>query len=214
MKNPSRPLGSYYSTSQVAQILGLSVGTIKRMVESGALHAYTTQGGHRRILTSSVQHYCRQHGMPCGPLLPDHAGVCVVHPANIPLEPQETWAHLPHVHPVSHPLALAGMGEECVVFFIDARVAWLDWPDWQRPSFLPAQARFIVYHSEALTPEQQATVAQQAHLEPGDISADLVKGYVLALAGQAGFVPHPGPEPGSTSLQAPPAPPLAALRCL
>ena len=39
----------YLSTTQAAQRLGLSVGTVQRMVESGVLQAYTTQGGHRRI---------------------------------------------------------------------------------------------------------------------------------------------------------------------
>ena len=55
---------SYLSTSQTAQMLGLSIGTVQRMVESGTLQAYTTQGGHRRILASSVRQYCETHGVP------------------------------------------------------------------------------------------------------------------------------------------------------
>jgi excisionase family DNA binding protein len=43
---------AYFSTSQAAKILGLSVGTVQRMVENGIFKAYVTQGGHRRIPVS------------------------------------------------------------------------------------------------------------------------------------------------------------------
>ena len=181
MKNHTQATGVYYSTSQTAQMLGLSVGTVQRMVESGALQAYTTQGGHRRILASSVRRYCQQHGVPGAHLHSAASGVCVVHPADAPLSPPEAWTALAHVQEVSHPLDLAGLGEDSAVFFIDARVPWLDWPDWHRPPGLTAQSRFVVYHSEVLTPEQQGAVAQQAQLLAGDISPALVQGYLLAL---------------------------------
>ena len=182
VNHTARASGPYYSTSQTAQLLGLSVGTVQRMVESGALQAYTTQGGHRRILASSVRRYCQRHGVPGTPLDAASSGVCVVHPANAPLNPPEAWTHMPHLQEVSHPLDLAGLGEELAVFFIDARVPWLDWPDGHRPAGLTPHSRFVVYHSEVLTPEQQSAVAQQAQLLAGDISPDLVQGYLLALS--------------------------------
>ncbi len=175
-----RPNSSYFSTSQTAQMLGLSVGTIQRMVESGALQAYTTQGGHRRILASSIRHYCQVQGVPSAGLLSHGPGVCIVHPADLPVTTQQRLGQLPHVHLVSHPLELAGVGEEHAVFFIDAHVGWLDWPDLHRPQSLAPQARFIVYNSRDLPPEQQEALAQQARLYPQDISADLVSGYLLA----------------------------------
>jgi excisionase family DNA binding protein len=181
-KGSARASGTYYSTSQTAQLLGLSVGTVQRMVESGALQAYTTQGGHRRILASAVRHYCQQHGVPGAHVPPAGAGVCVVHPANAPLSPAEAWTQLPQLHEVSHPLDLAGVGDSSAVFFIDARVPWLDWPDGQRPAGLATHAPFVVYHSEVLTPEQHRAVAQQAQLLAGDISPELVQGYLLALS--------------------------------
>ena len=54
MKN-NKTVTSYLSTTQAAQRLGLSVGTIQRMVQAGVLQAYTTLGGHRRILASSLR---------------------------------------------------------------------------------------------------------------------------------------------------------------
>src|SRR5574343_118828 len=44
----------YLSTRQAAQRLGVSLGTVQNMVESGALEAWKTAGGHRRIPVTSV----------------------------------------------------------------------------------------------------------------------------------------------------------------
>jgi excisionase family DNA binding protein len=45
----------YLSTRQAALRLGVSLGTVQNMVESGALEAWKTAGGHRRIPTTSVE---------------------------------------------------------------------------------------------------------------------------------------------------------------
>jgi len=44
----------FLSTRQAAQRLGVSLGTVQNMVESGALEAWKTAGGHRRIPVTSV----------------------------------------------------------------------------------------------------------------------------------------------------------------
>ena len=48
---------AYFSTSEVAKVLSLSVGTVQRMVEHGVFKAFVTQGGHRRILASSLDEF-------------------------------------------------------------------------------------------------------------------------------------------------------------
>jgi excisionase family DNA binding protein len=45
----------FLSTRQAAQRLGVSLGTVQNMVESGALEAWKTTGGHRRIPIGSVE---------------------------------------------------------------------------------------------------------------------------------------------------------------
>jgi excisionase family DNA binding protein len=45
----------YVGTKDAAAMLGVSVSTIQKMVESGALEAWRTQGGHRRITLASLQ---------------------------------------------------------------------------------------------------------------------------------------------------------------
>lgn len=44
----------FLSTRQAALRLGVSLGTVQNMVESGALEAWKTSGGHRRIPVASV----------------------------------------------------------------------------------------------------------------------------------------------------------------
>lgn len=51
MQDKDKP---YFSTSEAAAILGVSVSTIQGLVESGALLAWKTRGGHRRIPRDSI----------------------------------------------------------------------------------------------------------------------------------------------------------------
>jgi excisionase family DNA binding protein len=55
------PTGQFCGTSEVARILGLSVGTVQSLVERQELMAWKTQGGHRRIAMTSVQEYQRRN---------------------------------------------------------------------------------------------------------------------------------------------------------
>ncbi|CAG2144492.1 hypothetical protein LMG31506_03018 [Cupriavidus yeoncheonensis] len=43
------------SSIEAAKLLGVSTGTVQRMVDKGELAAWTTQGGHRRIYKESVE---------------------------------------------------------------------------------------------------------------------------------------------------------------
>jgi excisionase family DNA binding protein len=46
---------TFCTTSEAADLLGVSVGTVQLWVESGLLAAWKTSGGHRRIQRESVQ---------------------------------------------------------------------------------------------------------------------------------------------------------------
>ncbi|MFA7605974.1 MAG: excisionase family DNA-binding protein [Rhodocyclaceae bacterium] len=50
----------YCSTKQAAERLGVSLGTVQQMLESGVLEGWKTAGGHRRILVSSVDRFISQ----------------------------------------------------------------------------------------------------------------------------------------------------------
>ena len=67
--NPSShtPSGPFCGTTEVARMLGLSVGTIQTLVERQELQAWKTRGGHRRISLASVHEYQRRnHSMALG----------------------------------------------------------------------------------------------------------------------------------------------------
>jgi len=51
----------YYSTVEASKLLGVSVRTVQLWVESGALDAWKTAGGHRRIVAASVDDYIDKH---------------------------------------------------------------------------------------------------------------------------------------------------------
>ncbi|MDQ7990358.1 MAG: excisionase family DNA-binding protein [Candidatus Dactylopiibacterium sp.] len=54
-----KPDREFCSTSDAAQMLGVSLGTVQQMVENGLLDAWKTTGGHRRIRVASVEAFMR-----------------------------------------------------------------------------------------------------------------------------------------------------------
>ena len=66
MQNPdhSLPVDDYCGTTYAAKLLGLSVGTVQSLVERHELHAWKTQGGHRRLSMPALREYQRKHNMP------------------------------------------------------------------------------------------------------------------------------------------------------
>jgi excisionase family DNA binding protein len=61
----NKPGDDYCTTRQAAEMLGLSLGTVQQMVESGALAAWKTDGGHRRVSISAIKaHLDRRLAIP------------------------------------------------------------------------------------------------------------------------------------------------------
>jgi len=52
------------TTFQAAEYCRVSPFTIRNWIESGALPAYKTPGGHRRILKQDLEEFMKKHGMP------------------------------------------------------------------------------------------------------------------------------------------------------
>jgi MerR family transcriptional regulator, light-induced transcriptional regulator len=60
---------TYLKTRQVADALGVSVSTIQRWVDAGAIEATRTMGKHRRVLLSSALEFARRERFPVEGLL-------------------------------------------------------------------------------------------------------------------------------------------------
>jgi excisionase family DNA binding protein len=60
----------WMTTQEVAELLGLSVSTVKRLVENGELVAEKTPGGHRRISSVALDKYTQRKGTITPRILP------------------------------------------------------------------------------------------------------------------------------------------------
>jgi excisionase family DNA binding protein len=66
---------TYLRTGQVADALGVSVSTIKRWADSGAIEATRTVGKHRLVALSSALRFAREERFPVGKLLSISGGI-------------------------------------------------------------------------------------------------------------------------------------------
>jgi len=52
------------STRQVAQMLGVSTGSVANWIDEGSLRAGRTPGGHRRVAVADLLQFLRRQGLP------------------------------------------------------------------------------------------------------------------------------------------------------
>ena len=119
MKNSHNPQ-TYVSTSQAAKTLGLSVGTVQRMVQNGVFEAFITHGGHRRILSTSLNDYCQEQGLPLHTT--NASRVCILHDCTHSTPVLDTLKQWAQVTVMTHPLDLMEIAPDVKAFFIDARI--------------------------------------------------------------------------------------------
>ena len=56
----------FLTSKEVAEAIGLSLGTTQKMIDGGVFKFFVTFGGHRRVLTSSVKEYLVQRNKEIG----------------------------------------------------------------------------------------------------------------------------------------------------
>jgi len=124
----------FISTAQAARQLGLSLGAVQQMVESGTLAGWKTAGGHRRIRQDSVDALLARARSPSTHMRGsgDRLRVMVVEddrlPQNIYRETFLTWSLPLNVHVMEHGLdALVEVGREPPDLLIaDLRIPGID----------------------------------------------------------------------------------------
>jgi excisionase family DNA binding protein len=179
---------AYFSTSEVAHYLGLSVGTVQRMVETGALKAFVTQGGHRRILSASLNQFCQAQGMSSPKPQALDPLICILHASDQVTGTLAQLSQWPQVKVITQPLDLMGIRRSIGALFIDARIAWVHAAPMHLQETSARNAHVILYNSTAMPKDSALLVANQVSQVPGDISHDLVFGYLL---GSTAHAPQP-----------------------
>ena len=124
----------FISTAQAARQLGLSLGAVQQMVESGTLAGWKTAGGHRRIRQDSVDALLARARSPSAPTRSggDRLRVMVVEDdrllQNIYRETFLTWSLPIDLHVMEHGLdALVEVGREPPDLLIaDLRIPGID----------------------------------------------------------------------------------------
>ena len=124
----------FISTAQAARQLGLSLGAVQQMVESGTLAGWKTAGGHRRIRQDSVDALLARARSPSAPTRSggDRLRMMVVEDdrllQNIYRETFLTWSLPIDVHVMEHGLdALVEVGREPPDLLIaDLRIPGID----------------------------------------------------------------------------------------
>ena len=183
---------TYFSTSQAAKILGLSVGTVQRMVETGVFRAFVTQGGHRRILSSSLSQFCQAQGFASPQLEKGPPLICILHANDQMTSSLAQMSHWDDVKVITQPLDLMGLKRPISALFIDARIAWIHGSPMHLEDTTARDAHIVIYNSMQLPPASALHAANHVSLFQGDISTDLVFGYLL---GSNREHPHPLPCP-------------------
>ena len=63
---PRTPIRSerFFTSHEVGDILQVNPSSIVKWINEGALHAFRTPGGHRRITATELVRFARHHGMP------------------------------------------------------------------------------------------------------------------------------------------------------
>ena len=87
-----------------------------------------------------------------------------------------------HVKVITHPLDLMGIHQEVRVFFIDARIPWLHTAPLHLQDNLMQNDHIVVYNRAQLPVDSPLYLAKKINLFAGDISTDLVYGYMMGHA--------------------------------
>lgn len=178
MKNDKLP-PLYFSTSEVARYLGLSVGTVQRMVETGVLQAFVTQGGHRRILSASLQQFCQAQGVASPQVPASSAMICILHASDSITHTLTQLSQWSEVKVITQPLDLMGIQRPISALFIDARIPWVHDAPMHLQETTARDAHIVIYNSSAIPTGSALQNTPHMSQIPGDISPDLVFGYLL-----------------------------------
>lgn len=162
------------TTAEAAVELGLSIGSVQKLVATGDLQAIRTQGGHRRIFVNSIDQYRKVRGYSM-PSVGDT--ICIMHQGDDldPLLAQEN--HTGGIQLMFHPLDLLGIKKDIDALFIDARNLWLQSTPMALMEELKKRYNVFIYNCAKFPDGGKFVNAQGVSLIAKNIDNHYISGY-------------------------------------
>ena len=194
------PTPACCGTSKAAQLLQMSVGTVQSLVDKNILHAWITQGGHRRISLESIQSYqIQQQKLPAVErLIQDRLRVMVVDDDDVTRHLLQDTCIATHSH--IDCCALASAIDALLrlpifkphILFLDLRMPEVDgWEMVQRVKHNEGYTQMQIVTMSALTHEELANKGgppQDSHFIRKPIDLAWFKGYLLGMLSPQAWV--------------------------
>lgn len=181
---------SYVGTLAAARTMGMSIGSVQRMMDNGILEGHLTPGGHRRVSVSSIHRYIQKTGMTAqtpqtNPANPTRQGSMALFTDN-----PELIAHLasakdlPSIVIIRSPVDLLYLRQEPSVSFMDY--------EWLQKHQKGDEDMAKIQNLQALVfnaPAHLAANTGRLHLLTDPLNADFIRGYLFCA--QQPSLAHP-----------------------
>ncbi len=167
----------FLTTQEVSKYLGLSVGTVQRMVENGVLEAIKTEGGHRRIYTESLETYCKNKGLELNPEN-EKKCICIVGDKVADLDSDFLIAPRISIHIISDIFQIIRLKDRVDSVFWDARRYEDNHAYREFINVLSLDHEILIYNSQVLSRETIDTFSPNIRMLPYTISAPVIDAYL------------------------------------
>jgi excisionase family DNA binding protein len=170
----------FFTTAEAARMLGLSIGSVQKQVDSGELQAMRTHGGHRRIAAQSLVDFMKTHGYV--PTVKSHAIGIFHHGHDFDPKIQQADAGTT-ICLMSHPMELLDMNSAVDTLFIDARSTWLQSTPMSMLESLCQKHQVFIYNANTLMSSSKWRDLPGATMISRAITHRFIEGFCLARQG-------------------------------
>lgn len=191
---PIEVTDQYIGTSQAAKILGLSIGTVQKLVDAGVFSSFLTDGKHRRIQIQSLREYCHRNRMPTLALDTNdqHMQLAVA-----PFELENlasNYQNNENIEWVRSPFDLISLPANVPFLIVDARLEWLSWDNLKNYAFDKFKGNIIITSADHCPAWVHEKFANKLTFTRQDLSAPLIDSLILvtAITPKQDFPTHQG----------------------
>jgi excisionase family DNA binding protein len=170
----------YLSTKDTAQLLGLSVGTVQKLVDKNVLDAFLTSGGHRRIFSESVRKYLARINEKNSSTLDrsNKEKICLILNGQ---NPEFKLFKTTDALVIKQPIDLILFNENIKNIIIDGEIDWLDFNNARKFKYFCEMNFAMIFNSQHLAQEVTEKLKSDFDLESKSVSTDTLIGLIFGL---------------------------------